>query len=154
MNSMRLFQASNVAALTSLTRSQVREWTSRDRRNLVPADVEPEGPGRHALYTWQTVLVLRLLRSLQLDFAIEVAAWAPGMNVLRRRLDRVSFPSLWGSVVHFPSRSNPQLISVRDAMSPSGVILPLDPHLMIIATSLSLHPPSQLYLFPVMAVAK
>lgn len=151
---MKLFQAADVMELTGLTRSQLREWSSRDRRNLIPADVEPEGPGRHALYTWQTILVLRLLRALHTEFSVEVAAWAPGMNRLRQKLERVSFPSLWGSLVHFPNRESPELAGSSVSAPLSGVLLPLDPHLLVIATKLSLPPPDQLFLFPAVAVRR
>ncbi len=151
---MRLFQAADVLELTGLTRSQLREWSARDRRNLVPADVVSEGPGRHALYTWQTILVLRLLRALHTEFVVEVGAWAPGMNQLRDRLERVSFPSLWGSLVHFPTRGTPELISSARAAPLAGVFLPLDSHLLVIATKLSLPPPDQLFLFPAVAVRR
>jgi hypothetical protein len=152
---MRLFQAADVIDLTGLTRSQLREWSGRDRRNLLPADVGPEGPGRHALYAWQTVLVLRLLKTLHTDFAVEVGAWAPGMNRLRRKLERVSFPSLWGLLVHFPCREQPELATpALGAPVSGGVLLPLDPHLLVIATKLSLPPPDQLPLFPAVAVTR
>jgi hypothetical protein len=154
MTGMRLFQAADVMELAGLSRSQLREWSSRDRRNLVPADVDPEGPGRHALYKWQTVLVLRLLRTLHTDFAVEVAAWAPGMNRLRQEMERVSFPSLWGSLVYFPNRDKPRLTTSDSVTSLGGVLLPLDPHLLIIATKLSLPPQNQLFLFPVVGVTR
>ena len=54
----RMFQAADVVLLTGLTVSQLREWSSPRRRNLIPADVTAAGPGRHALYSWQTILVL------------------------------------------------------------------------------------------------
>lgn len=150
---MKLFQAADVIDLTGLTRSQLREWSSRDRRNLVLADVEPEGPGRHALYTWQTILVLRLLRTLHTDFAVEVGAWALGMNRLRASLEKTSFPNLWGSFVHFQSRDNPELTNmVVGGPVSGGVFLPLDPHLLVVATKLSLPPPDQLPLFPAVRV--
>jgi len=153
MVNMRLFQAADVVALTGLTRSQLREWSGRDRRNLVPPDIVPEGPGRHALFAWQTVLVLRLLKTLNNDFAVEVAAWAPGLNELRRNLEGISFPSLWGLFVYFPDRERPELMKPNMTVSNSGgLTLPLDPHLAAIATKLSIPPPEQLHLFPAIAV--
>jgi hypothetical protein len=152
---MRLFQSADVLELTGLTRSQLREWTSRDRRNLVPADVEPEGPGRHALYTWQTILVLRLLKALHADFSVEVGAWAPAMNHLRQQLEGVPFPSLWRSIVHFRSREQAQLvIPPLGGNISGGVLVALDPHLLVIATKLSLPPPDQFPLFPAVAVLR
>ena len=151
--SMKLFQAADVIELTGLTRSQLREWSSPARRNLVPADIEPHGPGRHALYTWQTILVLRLLRELHVDFAVEIGAWAPGMVGFRQKLERVSFLSLWGSLVHFQNRDNPELVPLRTGALLSGVVMPLDPHLLPIATKLSLRTGDQLLLFPAVSGA-
>ena len=152
---MLLFQAADVTSLTGLTRSQLREWCSRDRRDLIPADVEPAGPGRHALYTWQTVLVLRLLRTIHVDFAGEVGAWAPALARLRPELAGVSFPSLWGSAIHLPTRRHAELVGpmpVREVAG--GLLLPLDPHLHVLATRLSMSPPGQLPLFPAVAVPR
>ena len=151
---MRLFQAADVIELTDLTRNQLREWSARDRRDLVRADFEPNGPGRHALFTWQTVLALRLLRTLHTDLAVEIGAWAPGINQLRQMLERVSFPTLWGSLVHFASRESPELIGSAYSKPLAGVVLPLDPHLEVIATKLSLTLPDQLVLFPAVAVGQ
>ena len=114
VHSIKLSQAADVIELTGLTRSQLREWSNPGRRNLVPADVEPGGPGRHALYTWQTILVLRLLRELHVDFAVEVSAWAPGMVGFRQKLERISFLSLWGSLAHFQNRDNPEIGTLED----------------------------------------
>ena len=150
---MRLFQAADTLALTGLTRSQLREWSGRGRRHLVSPDVEPEGPGRHALYAWQTILVLRLLNTLHSEFAMEVGSWAPAMTDLRHKLDRISFPSLWRSIVHFPNRGHADLLIAMSEVPPEGgIVLPLNPHLAILATKLSLPPPDQLPLFPAMAV--
>ena len=152
---MRLFQAADTLALTGLTRSQLREWSGRGRRNLVSPDVEPEGPGRHALYAWQTVLVLRLLNTLHTEFSMEVGSWAPAMLNLRDKLDRVSFPSLRRSIVHFPNRERADLLlAMSEVPAEGGIVLPLDPHLAVLATKLSIPPPDQLPLFPALAVVR
>ena len=147
-------EAADVTELTGLTRYQLREWSARDRRDLVRADFEPDGPRRHALFTWQTVLALRLLKTLHTDFAVEIGAWAPGINRLRQTLERVSFPCLWGSLVHFASRENPELVSTPQSLPLAGVVLPLDPHLVVIARKLTLTTPDQLFLFPAPAVSQ
>lgn len=149
---MKPFQASDVTELTGLTRHQLREWSARDRRDLVRADFEGDGPGRRALFTWQTVLALRLLKTLHTDFAVEISAWAPGMNRLRQEVERISFPCLWGSLVYFASRENPELIYGPQPAPLAGIVVPLDPHLAVIATKLSLTMPDQLFLFPTVAV--
>ena len=150
---VKLFQAADVVELTGLSVNQLREWSSPRRRNLIPADVGPDGPGRHALYSWQSVLVLRLLRQLRDDFAVEIGVWAPRMGELRQDLKGVSFPSLWGRLLTFPSKTPPVLLSAQTREIPTGIVIALDPHLLPIATELSLPPPDQLFLFPVRAVA-
>ena len=149
---MKLFQAADVVVLTGLTVSQLREWSSSRRRNLIPADVDAAGPGRHALYSWQTILVLRVLRELRDDFAVDLGAWAPGMVELRQQLQGISFPSLWGTLLKFQSKHSPTLLSAQTPGFPTGLVIPLDPHLLPIATKLSLPSPNQLFLFPVVAV--
>lgn len=152
---MRYFQSADVLELTGLTRSQLREWSGRDRRKLVVADVEPDGPGRHALFKWQTVLALRLLKELQSEFAVEVAAWAPSINDLRELLEGVPFQSLWQSSVYFPTCKQVKLIGGSSTGQATwGIVLSLDPHLLVIATKLSIPPPDQLPLFPAVAVRR
>ena len=149
---VRMFQAADVVLLTGLTVSQLREWSSSRRRNLIPADVDAAGPGRHALYSWQTILVLRVLRELRDDFAVDLGAWAPGMVELREQLQGLSFPSLWGTLLTFPSKHSPPLLSAQTPVFSTGLVIPLDPHLLPIATKLSLPSPDQLFLFPVVGV--
>jgi hypothetical protein len=154
MATSRLFQAADALALTGLTRSQLREWTGRGRRALILPDVEPEGPGRHALFAWQTLLVLRLLLVLHTDLAAEVGAWAVAAKVLREQLDRISFPSLWRLSAFFPSRQSAQLVEGPGDVNSVGVILPLEPHLTVLATKLSQRRPDQLSLWPAMVVSR
>ena len=149
---VKLFQAADVVELTGLSGNQLREWSSPRRRNLIPADVGPDGPGRHALYSWQTVLVLRVLRELRDDFAVEIGGWAPRLVELRQDLKGVSFPSLWGTLLTFPNKTLPVVLSAQTKEIPTGVVIALDPHLLPIATKLSLPQPDQLFLFPVHAV--
>ena len=151
---MRLFQTADVIALTGLTKSQLREWTGRGRRELLCPDVEPDGPGRHALFSWQTLLVLRVLLVLHRDFAAEVGAWAPAAQQLRAQLERVSFPSLWRMSAFFPSRETVILTEDVSGTERGGFIVPLEPHLTVLATKLSMPRPDQLSLFPPMAVSR
>lgn len=150
---MRLFQSADVLELSGLTRSQLREWCSRDRRDLIRPDVEANGPGRHALYEWQTVLVLRILIHLHREYGVEVGAWAPAISDLRRNLNGVSFPSLWNCCVHFPSMSLSRVVpSSEVAKLGEGIVLQLQPHLLVLAQKLAISPPKQLHLFPARAV--
>ena len=154
MDAMRLFQAADVLMMTDLSRHQLREWTGRGRRALLRADVEAAGPGRHALYAWQTVLVLRLLLVLHRDFAAEVGAWAPALQTLRAKLDKVSFPALWELGVFFPNREDAELTSLPMHAGTSGVFISLEPHLSALATQLASPRPGQLSLFPAVAIGQ
>jgi hypothetical protein len=151
---MRLFQSADAVELTGLTRSQLREWCGRGRRGLIAPDVNPEGPGRHALFSWQTLLVLRVLRVLQVEYAIELGPWAPAVKELRAKLDRTPFPSLWQIVVYFPNRESALLTDrLNEVGRFGGIVVPLEPHLVVLATGLSLPRADQLPLFPPMAVS-
>lgn len=151
---MRLFQSADALEVTGLTRSQLREWTGRGRRELIFPDVGPGGPGRHALYAWQTLLVLRLLLVLQDEFAVEVSAWAPAARDLRQKLDDVSFPTLWHLLAFFPNRQTALLVDEVSTNGHIGLILPLDSHLAILASKLSFPRPDQLSLFLPLAVSR
>jgi hypothetical protein len=152
---MRLFQSADVLVLTGLTKSQLREWTGHGRRELLHPDVEPDGPGRHALFAWQTVLVLRVLLGLHRDFAAEVGAWAPAAKQLRAKLEAVPFLNLWRVSALFPSTHDVILTeNITEAPAGGGIIVPFEPHLEVLATKLSLPRPDQLPLFPTMAVPR
>ena len=151
---MILLQSADVLEVTGLTRSQLREWTGRGRRELILPDVEPAGPGRHALYAWQTLLVLRVLLVLNNEYAAEVGAWASAARNLRQKLERISFPSLWHLSAYFPNCDTALLVDDISMIGSSGLVLPLEPHLTVLASKLSLPRPAQLTLFPPMAVSQ
>ena len=151
---MRLFQSADALEATGLTRSQLREWTGRGRREIISPDVGPNGPGRHALYAWQTLLVLRLLLVLHTEYAAEVGAWAPAAKNLREKFDGTSFPSLWNLSVFFPNLHTALLIDDVSKIGRSGLILPLESHLTVLASKLSLPRPDQLSLFLPMAMSR
>ena len=150
----KLYQAADAIALTGLTRNQLREWTSRGRRAIILADVCAEGPGRHALYSWQSLLVLRLLRSLSVDFAVELTAWSAAANDLRTKLGDIPFPALWQLAVLFSSAQTAELVSDEPPPFKHGLFLPLNPHLQVLADKLAIPRPDQLPLFPPMAVSR
>src|ERR1035438_2807585 len=99
---MKLFQSSEAIRLSDLTAHQLREW--RGRRAVVVPDVPASGRGRHALFSWQTVLSLRVLNELHNRFGVEVAAWRLAIAACQELLRTRSFPSLWGALIMFPSR--------------------------------------------------
>lgn len=151
---MRLFQASDTIRLAGLTKAQLREWSGTGRRRLLAPDQEAAGPGRHALYSWRTIIALSVLRTLQADFGVELKTWAPGVARFRAQLDVTSFPSLWGKLVWCASPRELQLMETLRAISGErGLVFPLDPHLEAIGSTLSEKPPLQFTLFPARAVS-
>lgn len=147
MRSLGTFQASDVRALTGLSPSQLREWTSR--RGILPADQPARGPGKHAQYAWNTVLVLRLLVELRRHFKIEIAAWARPATALRDSLIGTSPIALYGKYVEV----HPNAIAITANPAPGALVptitVSLDPHLEALAVGLGVAPPpAQLNLFP------
>lgn len=148
---MKMFQSFQMVELTGLTKSQLREWCSV--RQLLPSDIIPEGPGTHAMFTWQTAISLRILKSIQDDWAGTVSAWAPVVRDFRAEIEGTSFPTLFGHVVVFDSLSSMIIQKETELKGGSGVlVVPLDPHLEVLASKLAIPLPDQLPLFPPMAV--
>lgn len=137
--------------LTGLTKSQLREWCSV--RQLLPSDIMPEGPGTHAMFTWQTAISLRILKSIQDDWAGTVSAWAPVVRDFRAEIEGASFLKLFGHVVVFDGLSSMIIQKETELKGGSGIlVVPLDPHLEVLASKLAIPLPDQLPLFPPMAV--
>ena len=126
-------------ALTGLSPSQLREWTSR--RGIIPADQPARGRGEHAQYAWNTVLVLRILMELKRTFSIEISAWAALGTCLRDSLAGTSPIALYGK--HVLVRGNTFEIVGSPEGSPGGatIAIPLDPHLEVLAIGLGVSPP-------------
>lgn len=138
---VKLFQVADVIELIGLSVNQLREWTSPCRRKLPPTDIGLNDPIRHALYSWQAVLVL-ILRRLCDEIAVENGGCATWMIELRDDLKGAPFPSKRYPVL-LPAQTNEIRI---------GVVIALDPNFLLIATNLSLRPADQLFLFSVHAV--
>ena len=153
MPAMRFVQAADAVAITGLTKSQLREWTGRGRRALISPDVEPKGPGRHALYAWQTLLVLRLLLVLHNEFRAEVGAWAPAVKGLRGSLDKVSFPSLWRSSVVFENRESALIVEEVREIRKASIVIPLEPHLLVLSEKIEMPRSGQFQLFAPMVIS-
>lgn len=146
---MEFVQASDACRLSGLTAHQLREWCVR--RAILGPDVPPNGPGRHALYSWRTVLALRVLNELHVSFGAEVGAWALAIQSFRRLLDPRSFHSLWSVAAIFRGRDDDATLSAAEHMRTDrgGVVLPLNPHLETLAHGLKLqNGMPQLPLFP------
>ena len=128
---MQLMQAADASRLAGLTPHQLREWCGR--RCIVAPDVPGAGRGRHALFSWQTVLTLRLLRELHERFGAEVGAWKGALGEFRALVGGRSFPGLWSAVVAFPNCDHARLIEGRPVPTEAQLLLPLAPHLHVIA---------------------
>ena len=148
---MQLMQASDAARLAGLTMHQLREWSAR--RTLLVPDVPGAGRGRHALYSWQSVLALRLLLELQDRFGVEVGAWKHAIEEARQLLQGRSFPGLWSAAVVFPDCAHARLIDERTVSTEGLLVLPLAPHLQALANSFTFPvEPPQRQLFPAVGI--
>lgn len=145
---MQMLQASDAAQLAGLTAHQLREWCAR--RAVLAPDVPGAGRGRHALFSWQTVLVLRLLRELHDRFGAEVGAWKGAIEELRQLLKGRSFPGLWSTAAVFPDHNHARLIDERTVPTEAVVVLPLAPHLDALAHFFAFPSEPQLPLFTAM----
>jgi len=143
---MQPMQAADASRLAGLTSHQLREWCAR--RCIVTPDVPGAGRGRHALFSWQTVLTLRLLRELNERFGAEVGAWKGALGEFRALVAGRSFPGLWSTLVAFPNCDHARLIESRSVGGEALLLLPLAPHLQAIAEDFALPPEPQLPLFP------
>lgn len=146
-----LFQASDAARLSGLTSHQLREWCGR--RALVTADVPPAGRGHLALYSWQTILALRVLLEIHRQYGVEVAGWRSAIAQLQKIFRERAFPSLWGHVVIFPNAQEAVLgLEGEPCPKHSCLTIRLDGHLEALATPNELRGEVQLPLFPAVAV--
>ncbi|WP_336953181.1 MULTISPECIES: MerR family transcriptional regulator [Sphingomonadaceae] len=127
-----MIPAGQVQALTGLTANQLREWSHR--RSLIPPDIEARGPGRPALYGWQTVLLLRLAVVLRERFHIELQAHKNLLHALRDLFSGVPFPALRGCVLALRAMERGELLpeTLLSLGEADSLILRLDPHLDII----------------------
>ena len=150
---MSLVQASDAARLSGLTSHQLREWCGR--RAVVTADVPPAGRGHLALFSWQTILALRVLNEVHQRYRVEVSGWRLAVAQLQALFKGRSFPSLWGTVAVFPNAEEALLkldgeIYTKDACLTVG----LSRHLEALAAPSQLLVEAQLPLFPAVAVRR
>jgi hypothetical protein len=134
-----MIPAGRVQTLTGLTANQLREWSHR--RNLVRPDIEAGGPGRPALYSWQTVLLLRIAVVLRERFKIELQAHKDLLHALQDLLAGVPFPALRGCVLALRAMEHGEILSegqVRVGTNePDTLFLHLDPHLDLLEVDFS-----------------
>lgn len=147
-----MLQASDAARVAGLSMHQLREWSSR--RGLLSPDIPGAGRGRHALFSWQTVLTLRLLVELQHRFGAEVGAWSAAVEEVRQLLKERTFPSLWGSSVIFADCRHARLVDDSTVIT-EGLQLALSPHLQALTQSFELPAePHQRSLFPAVGLRR
>ena len=129
-----MIPAGQVQTLSGLTASQLREWSHR--RDLIPPDVDARGPGRPALYSWQTVLLLRIAVVLRERFKIELQAHKAFLHALRGLFVGVPFPALRGCLLALRAMEHGEILPegmVRVGGSdPDTLFLRLDPHLDVL----------------------
>jgi hypothetical protein len=141
-----MFQSSEAAVLAGLTDHQLKEWCVR--RKLLPPDVAPRGSGTHALFSWQTILALRLLSEIHSRLGGLISHWAPLMAQWRNDIAKTPFHSLQGH--YFLSDGEKTKTARLSTTSSAGaLVLELDPHLSAIASGLSFQRDRQLPLPPV-----
>jgi len=150
---MSLVQASDAARLSGLTANQLREWCGR--RELVAADVPAAGRGHLALFSWQTILALRVLNEVHQLYGVEVSGWRPAIAQLQTLLRGRSFPSLWGALAVFPNTKEAVLKLEDESFTrDSCLIVGLNRHLEALAKPSDLPVEAQLPLFPALAVRR
>jgi hypothetical protein len=106
------------------------------------------------LFSWQTVLALRLLRELHDRFGAEVGAWKGAIEEFRQLLKGRSFPGLWSTAVAFPDHDHARLIDDRTIPAEALLVLPLAPHLQALSHFFAFPAEPQLPLFPAMGVRR
>jgi DNA-binding transcriptional MerR regulator len=126
--------AGQVQKLTGLSADQLREWSLR--RGLILPDVAGNGPGRPALYSWQTVLLLRVAVVLRTRFHIELQAHRNLLLALQELLAGIPFPVLRGSILVLRDMETGELLPegalVTALHEHDTLLIRLDPHLDVL----------------------
>jgi hypothetical protein len=100
------------------------------------------------------VLALRLLRELNDRFGAELGAWKGAMEQFRQLLREQPLSGLWGASVVFTDHNHAQLVDERTVPTGALLVLPLAPHLEVLAHFFALPVESQLLLFPINAAGR
>lgn len=118
-------------------------------------DIPAAGRGRHALFSWQTILALRILNDLHGQFAVEIVAWRDAMAQCQQLLHGKAFPSLWGmTIIFLDKRTVTMATKWDDRGSVPALVVPLDPHLRTLASHSSAPSELQLPLFAALVVQR
>jgi hypothetical protein len=128
---MEPVQFSDALRLTGLSESQLREWCGK--RGLFQPTVPARGPGRVALFAWQDLIALRILREIFSVFSGRASSWAPGVRDFRRRLEGQSFPGLWGKSAIFTDQHSATIDwPAAVPLNAAALLVPLNPHLSVL----------------------
>ena len=147
---MQMLQVADASRLAGVTAHQLKEWCGR--REILNPDVPGAGRGRHALYSWQTVLAIRILHELSNRFGVEVGVWKTAIGEFRQLVSGRAFPVLWNAIAAFPDRDHAALIDEKSWSGEATILVPLAPHLKVIAEDFALPPEPQLHLFPALGL--
>jgi hypothetical protein len=139
-----LATAKNVVAWTGLSQDQLREWTGR--RGIIAPDVRPKGPGTRALYSWQTVLLLRVVITLKSKFFIELTASGPLLSTILAKLKRLSRSDVKSMVLVIRDSNSFDLVDQSNPIPThsAAIVVPLAPHLYALAGNFEAEPLEQL----------
>lgn len=108
-----------------------------------------------SLFSWQTILTLRVLNEVHQRYSVEVSGWRVAIAQLQMLLKGCSFPSLWGAVAVFPNAQEALLkLDGENHVKDGCLTVSLNRHLEILATPGQLPVETQLPLFPVLAVRR
>ncbi len=131
-----------VQAVTGLSADQIREWTGR--RGIVVPDIPAKGKGTQARFSWQTLLVLLIARTLRDDFHVELAAFQCALEDIQRQLRGQAFHALQGATAVFPSAKSSRLErAMTTSLSINAITIHLDSHMSAIAKGLGTVAPSE-----------
>ena len=65
------------------------------------------------MYSWQTVLAVRLLHELHQRFGVEVGAWRGAIREFRESIDGRPFPGLWRAFAQFSDHNHALLTAFK-----------------------------------------
>lgn len=151
---MQMIGSADARAIAGLTHNRLREWTGR--RGLVEPDIPARGKGTQARFSWRTLLILRLAKSLQDDLGVELSAHKQNLKGIQNALQGESLQALWKKAAVFSLTHGPSLVQETDLLaSPQKamIVMMLQPHLRDIVKAFGVAEPTmQLPLFPVSSI--
>ncbi|ATN32501.1 hypothetical protein ACO34A_01585 [Rhizobium sp. ACO-34A] len=151
---MQVVGSADARAIAGLSHNRLREWTGR--RGLVEPDIPASGKGTQARFSWRTLLMLRLAKSLQDDLGVELFAHKQNLRSIQKALQGETVRALWDKAAVLSLTHGASLVQETDLMALSQhatIVIALQPHLREIVTDLgAAEPTMQLPLFPVSSI--